>query len=91
MCYGSSSGRTSKGWHDFLLVCGWLLKGVGRASANKSGCKKHDSPQPGRQRRRAQQWQRVDCSLLSERGMNETEWSGMSFALEVNGICVYVR
>ena len=63
----------NKGWHDFLLLCGWLLKGAGRASANKQGCKKHDSPQPGRQRRRAQQWQRVACSLLSERGLNETK------------------
>ena len=47
-------------------------------AANKSRSKKHDNPQPGRQRRRAQQWQRVDWSLLSERGRNETEWSGMS-------------
>ncbi|MBK7651689.1 MAG: hypothetical protein IPJ20_14465 [Flammeovirgaceae bacterium] len=46
---------------------------------------------PDDKRRRAQQRQRVDCSLLSERGMNETEWSGMSLALEASADCGYVR
>ena len=40
------------------------LTGGGCVLANKARCKKHDNPQPGRQRRRAQQVQRVDGSLL---------------------------
>jgi len=63
MCADISSGRMSKGWRVFLFCVSGLLKAVGRALANKSGCKKHDSPQPDRQRRRAQQGQRVDCKL----------------------------
>ena len=65
VCAMGSSGAAApnKGWRVFLFCVSGLLKAVGRALANKSGYKKHDSPQPDRQRRRAQQGQRVDCKL----------------------------
>jgi len=45
-----------KGWRDFLFcVC------------FKRGYKKHDSPQPVTARRRALNWQQVDCKLCKQR------------------------
>jgi hypothetical protein len=58
---------------SFCISVEAVLAGVVCVQANTSGCKKHDSPQPERQRRRAQQGQRVDLRLLRERGRNGTK------------------
>jgi len=55
----------NKGWRVFLLRA--LVVERSRMWVGQQGrCKKRDNPQPGRQRRRAQQGQRVDCNLLRE-------------------------
>ena len=37
---GWSSARTSKGWREFLLWCGWLLKGDGCVMDNNERMQK---------------------------------------------------
>jgi hypothetical protein len=66
MCYESSSGRTNKGWRDFLIVRLVVERRRMCIGQQSVAAKSMTARGPNDKRRRAQQWQRVDGSLLSE-------------------------
>jgi hypothetical protein len=87
VCRQVGADGTSKGWRDFLLVCRRLVeRSRSRVGQQGVGAKSMTARSPNDSAGEHNKGSGWTASLLSEGGRNETKWSGMNLAQEVNAV-----